>query len=387
MIKKTQIEITVFILLVISVLFTRNIDIKVHEYFSQINYGPNVGDLKKFFVNITELGNSIWYFVILLFIFLISFVAKKFNLISTKKYSYLKKFGFFSFIYLFSTGVVTQVIKHLIGRTRPNHIDLNEVVYFNFFTTESAFHSFPSGHTSTVIAVTLILCLALPSLKYFLFFSGSIISISRVVVGAHHFTDVLAGILIAIIVYKLLKALYTKTFPKINFNDFKIQPISTLVNIQIVFVIIAIFITIGSRLDIYISSIFYFGNNQFVLQTYYTTSIIFRKVLLPLLLIYIFILPMMSKFSTIRKVYFNYRFSLKDIVFIWTSGLTTIILFVNILLKNMWGRARPNDILTFGGEGNFTPWYKFGDSCASNCSFISGDASVGFMLIIFFFII
>ena len=96
---------------------------------------------------------------------------------------------------------------------------------------------------------------------------------------------------------------------------------------------------------------------------------------------------MMSKFSTIRKVYFNYRFSLKDIVFIWTSGLTTIILFVNILLKNMWGRARPNDILTFGGEGNFTPWYKFGDSCASNCSFISGDASVGFMLIIFFFII
>ena len=59
---------------------------------------------------------------------------------------------------------------------------------------------------------------------------------------------------------------------------------------------------------------------------------------------------------------------------------------VNVLLKNAWGRARPNDILQFGGEDIFTPWYKLGDSCVSNCSFVSGDASVGFMLIIFYFI-
>ena len=59
---------------------------------------------------------------------------------------------------------------------------------------------------------------------------------------------------------------------------------------------------------------------------------------------------------------------------------------VNVLLKNMWGRTRPNDISEFGGNDVFAPWYKFSDSCVSNCSFVSGDASVGFALIVFYFV-
>ena len=386
MIKKIQIEITVFIILVISIFLTNNIDSWVYKFFSKKNYGVSANYLETFFVNITELGNSLWYFLILFFLFLISFFAKKINLISIKNQSYLKNFSIFSIAYLLATGVVTQVLKHLIGRVRPNHINLDEIIFFNFFTTNSAFHSFPSGHTSTIIAVVLVLCLALPSLKIFIFISGLVIAISRVVVGAHYFTDVIGGTLIAIIVYKLFIFFYSKVFPKNDFGVFKIQQISTLIKIQIVFVIIAIFITIGPSLDIYVSSLFYYNNNQFLLQNYYTISIIFIKILLPFLLIYIFILPILSKFSLVQKIFFNYRFSFKEILFIWVSGLSTIILFVNILLKGMWGRTRPNDILNFGGESSFTPWYKFGDSCISNCSFVSGDASVGFALIMFYFI-
>jgi lipid A 4'-phosphatase len=59
---------------------------------------------------------------------------------------------------------------------------------------------------------------------------------------------------------------------------------------------------------------------------------------------------------------------------------------VNLILKNFWGRARPNDILQFGGNENFTPWFKISDTCSSNCSFVSGDASVGFALIGLFFL-
>ena len=386
MIKKIKIEIVIFILLLISVLFIKNIDIEIYKFFSQLNYGKDTKYLKSFFVNITELGNSLWYFIILILLFLFSFFAKKINLISVKKYFNLKNFIIFSFIYLFSTGVVTQLIKHIIGRTRPNHINLDELVYFNFFTKDSAFHSFPSGHSSTIIAVTLVLCLILPSLRVFLFISGSIIAVSRVVVGAHYFTDVIAGGFIAIIVYKFIKVFYKNIFPKINLDNFDIKPLTALTKIQIVFIIIAIFITIGSGLDIYLSSIFYYGNNQFLLQSYYTTSIIFRKILLPFLLIYIFILPTMSNTTLVNKFYFNYKFSFKEIVFIWVSGLTTLVLFINVLLKDMWGRARPNDIINFNGSDVFTPWYKFGDSCSSNCSFVSGDASVGFMLIIFYFV-
>ena len=63
-----------------------------------------------------------------------------------------------------------------------------------------------------------------------------------------------------------------------------------------------------------------------------------------------------------------------------------MLLFVNVLLKNMWGRVRPNDVSYFNGIHDFTPWYKISNSCISNCSFVSGDASVGFLLIIFYFI-
>ena len=386
MIKKIQIELTFFILLTILVLLSSKIDIEIYKYFSEINYGSGAPYLKLFFTKITELGDSLWYFLLLLLIFCISFLFKKNNLITNKKYLYLKNFSIFSFTYILLTGFVTQTIKRLIGRTRPNHIDISEEIYFDFFTTNSGFHSFPSGHASTIIAVTLIFCLIIPSLRVLLFISGSIIAISRVVVGAHHFTDIVAGTLIAIIIYKVMIFFYKKNFPKINFDGFIIKKISTLTKINIVFIIIAIFLTIGPGLDIYLSSLFYNDNNQFMLQSYYMTSVLFRKILLPFLIIYIFVLPIISKFSFIKKIFFNYSFSFKDILFIWVSGPFTLVLFVNVLLKDMWGRTRPNDISSFGGDGNFTPWYKFGDSCVSNCSFVSGDASVGFALIVFYFI-
>ena len=87
-----------------------------------------------------------------------------------------------------------------------------------------------------------------------------------------------------------------------------------------------------------------------------------------------------------RGIFFGYKFYFREIIFIWLSGIITLIIFVNVFMKDMWGRVRPNDIFQFGGDGYFTPWFVFGDSCFSNCSFVSGDASVGFMLVLFYFI-
>ena len=50
-------------------------------------------------------------------------------------------------------------------------------------------------------------------------------------------------------------------------------------------------------------------------------------------------------------------------------------LLVNRLLKEHWGRARPVDTVNFGGTAQFTPAYQITDQCASNCSFVSGEAS------------
>jgi lipid A 4'-phosphatase len=156
--------------------------------------------------------------------------------------------------------------------------------------------------------------------------------------------------------------------------------------VLIVFFILATFVTVGPSIDLYIGGFFYYGDKQFLIQSYYPVSIFFRKILLPLILIYVFVLPLVLRFFPLQKIYFGYKFTLSEIVYIWVSGAVTMLLVVNVLLKNMWGRARPNDVSYFNGFQDFTPWYKISDACSSNCSFVSGDSSVGFFLIVFYFI-
>ncbi|WP_245580038.1 phosphatase PAP2 family protein [Niveispirillum irakense] len=44
-------------------------------------------------------------------------------------------------------------------------------------------------------------------------------------------------------------------------------------------------------------------------------------------------------------------------------------------LKPLIGRARPRQLLEFGGSADFTPVWQFAGACARNCSFPSGEAS------------
>jgi lipid A 4'-phosphatase len=53
-------------------------------------------------------------------------------------------------------------------------------------------------------------------------------------------------------------------------------------------------------------------------------------------------------------------------------------LVVNTVFKDNWGRARPRVVQQFGGEKEFTPPFIMTNQCEKNCSFVSGDPSVGF---------
>ena len=73
-------------------------------------------------------------------------------------------------------------------------------------------------------------------------------------------------------------------------------------------------------------------------------------------------------------------------MFIWTTGLFNSIIIINLFFKGFWGRARPGETIQLGGEENFTPWYIISDACNTNCSFVSGDAAIGFTIIALYFI-
>lgn len=59
-------------------------------------------------------------------------------------------------------------------------------------------------------------------------------------------------------------------------------------------------------------------------------------------------------------------------------------LVVNTILKDHWGRARPHEIVNFGGDQMYQPFWKKGVA-ARNGSFPCGHASVGFYLFAPFF--
>lgn len=57
-------------------------------------------------------------------------------------------------------------------------------------------------------------------------------------------------------------------------------------------------------------------------------------------------------------------------------------LLVNIVLKdNSFGRPRPKQIELYGGSFDYSAPFRYSGECRKNCSFTSGHAAIGFLLI------
>src|SRR5262245_28452341 len=54
-------------------------------------------------------------------------------------------------------------------------------------------------------------------------------------------------------------------------------------------------------------------------------------------------------------------------------------LVANAVFKDHWGRARPKQVVEFGGSTTFTPPLIPTNQCTNNCSFVSGEAASIFM--------
>ena len=73
--------------------------------------------------------------------------------------------------------------------------------------------------------------------------------------------------------------------------------------------------------------------------------------------------------------------SAKCFLFLLLALLVGPGLVANVGLKDHWGRARPREVVEFGGAAAFTPFYEpHLERARSNGSFVSGDGAFGFFL-------
>jgi undecaprenyl-diphosphatase len=90
--------------------------------------------------------------------------------------------------------VVFKVLKRLSQRPRPCQIEphcWSKVLPPDRF-------SFPSGHTMTAFSIALVVSYFYPALQGVLFFFALSIACSRIVLGMHFLSDVLAGIVLGV---------------------------------------------------------------------------------------------------------------------------------------------------------------------------------------------
>ncbi len=90
-------------------------------------------------------------------------------------------------------GIATNVIKQAIGRARPFVTGIADPTVFAPFTWGAAYASMPSGHATTAFSVLVAFGILWPRARTVLLIYVALICISRVVVTAHHPTDVLGG--------------------------------------------------------------------------------------------------------------------------------------------------------------------------------------------------
>lgn len=138
--------------------------------------------LNAFFEGVSFFGEKGWFWIVII---IFMFVFKK-----TRRVSIIAA------ISVGATSAIGYLIKNLVGRQRPTFVSDAIIVVGE----KSDSFSFPSGHTLMSFACALILLrydkrIGIPAVCF-----AALIGFSRIYLGEHYVTDVIAGFLLALAV-------------------------------------------------------------------------------------------------------------------------------------------------------------------------------------------
>lgn len=175
---------TIFILLAVCSILTAMsffyLDIPLAHYCRELRQS-----VLKIANIVTVLGESFWYYAILIPVF----IYFRF-LVKNKPWSMRI---FFLFLSLSASGLISTLIKWLVGRYRPVML-LNENLFgFTYFGIGHEWTSFPSGHAVTAFSAAAAVSILCPRAGIPAFIIAASIGVTRVILTSHFLSDVIAG--------------------------------------------------------------------------------------------------------------------------------------------------------------------------------------------------
>lgn len=157
---------------------------------------------------ITRLGLSTPYLVAALAGFLYFKFIKK-NEITANAAAFL-------FAAVALSGLANDLIKVVVGRSRPGLLLSQGIYWFKPFAHQYYYASFPSGHANTIGALCYGLYRVSGRFKWAWLTIALAVMASRVILGAHFPSDVLFGAYLGVVITELVAAAFEKKSKRIT---------------------------------------------------------------------------------------------------------------------------------------------------------------------------
>lgn len=159
-------------------------------------------EAKRFFAAITNIGRSNWMLIATGTLAAVALVLRKrhASFRNSAAYGLIASTIGFVFVSIAGAGLIANLTKNILGRARPKLFETMGAFDFKLFAFSPDYASFPSGHAANIFAFATVISMLWPRGRVLLYALAFWIAASRVFIGQHYFTDVVAGAILGTVI-------------------------------------------------------------------------------------------------------------------------------------------------------------------------------------------